>query len=203
VPESLKIVKELEELEEVEVIRHEMPLALDAVERDLGVRFTDDVSSLYRLMQKRRCLARVETFSRVLAALEGVEDIHIGAAETHYANAVVPDPDGLALAYAEGRAPGSVRAVIAFGKTIVGFKTDHLSVTTVDFGEEDGRNLAERARLCRHVEGDVGREDIQAVVLRIPRASFPEARMTEEEARSTSPFIFRGFQMTNAEAGEE
>ncbi len=198
----LDLVKRFEYLEEVEDIRREMPKVLEAIEEDLGVHFSNDVTSLYRLMQRKGCLARVEQFSRVLAALEGVEPIHVGGgAETHYANAVVPDPDGLALAYAEGQAPGAVRAMIAFGKTIVGFKTDHLSVDQVDFLEEDGRDVARRAQICRHVAGDVQKEDIVAVVIRFPRVTFPEEKMTDDEKQSSPQFIFRGFQTLKEEEG--
>ncbi len=85
--------------------------------------------------------------------------------------------------------------MIAFGKTLVGFKTNNVSVEEVDFEDDDIRDIGLRRNVCRHVVGKVEPEDIRCVVMRIPRGYLDERHMTYDEIEEKDlPFIFRGFE---------
>jgi hypothetical protein len=129
----------------------------------------------------------------VLEAVELGKPLHISdETDSHYANAVVPVSEGIKIAFGEGEAPGPVRVMVGFGKTLIGFKTDHLSVSEIDFSESEIRDARERKYLCRHVSGDLKREDIRYLILRIPYAIMDPVRLTDEERKRTRPFVFRG-----------
>jgi hypothetical protein len=107
---------------------------------------------------------------------------------------VIPEDEGIRLALAEGQAPGPFRTMVSFGKTIVGFKTDHLEVAEVDFLDSNTSLRDENLRryVCRHVVGNIEKEDIKYIVIRIPKNLLDEKHLTEEE--KTEPdmtFVFR------------
>lgn len=195
IPASLEAARILEELTDPKEITKQLRSLLDALPREIGKEFTGDVASIYRGMQKEECLARVEKLSRVLGAVELGELIHISDEnESHYANAVLPELEGLKIAFAEGQAPGPVRSMVAFGKTVVGFKTDNLKVDQVEFDGTNFQNVKERRYLCRHVSGDLRKEDIRYMVLRVPTHMMPEEHLSEPEKAKKAPFTFRGIQ---------
>lgn len=153
------------------------------------------VDSIYEGMKADDCLVRIEQLSRILEAIELNTVYEIGHNENHYANAVIPEERGIRLALAEGQAQGPIRTMVSFGKTLIGFKTDNLKVSEVDFvSDTEGiRDENERKYLCRHVEGTVTREDIKYMLMRIPRHLLNDDRLTQEELEdSDMPFIFRG-----------
>ncbi|HZS43185.1 MAG TPA: hypothetical protein VFA52_03130 [Candidatus Paceibacterota bacterium] len=199
VRETLDLARRLESSEDEEYIRENLPIFLEKLEETLDIKLTDDMNSLYSIMEQENCLARIESISRVVTALETGQSFEVGMdkGDSHYANAVVPEPEGIQLAFSEGQAPGPVRLMVGFGKTLVGFKTDHLEVLSVDFTEDttDLRDAMKRQYLCRHVDGRLEKNDIRAVVMRIPRHFVKEDLITEKENKSKSQFIFRGFAM--------
>ncbi len=100
-PRSLILAEQLEQLESPEEIRIMLGDFLDSVESDLGIKFLTDPSDLYKIMEQEGCLARVESMTRVLRAIEVDEEFLISNEdETHYANAVVPNEQGIRLAFA-------------------------------------------------------------------------------------------------------
>ena len=196
VPHSLELAKNLEQTTDESELRKGLKELLDSISTDTGLDCTDNVSELYEMMRQENCLARIEKLSNVLAAIELNQPVHISdSTETHYANAVVPLPQGLKIAFSEGQAPGPIRAVFGFGKTMIGFKTDNIDVSEVEFGESDIRDVNERAFLCRHVVGDIRREDIVCMILRIPRSLMDGHALTEKEKKHCSEFILRGFDL--------
>jgi len=193
-PRSLQLAIELEKATDQgsEILKSKLKAFLESMEKDLNVHYTDNANELYQRMREENCLVRVEKLSRVLETLELGKDLHISDAdEYHYANATLPVPEGIKIAYAEGQAPGIVRIAIGFGKTIIGFKTDNIEVGEVEFS--DRIDAEERRYLCRHVSGDVRKQDIISVVMRIPRHLMEDSMLNEKELESKSPFIVRGF----------
>jgi hypothetical protein len=191
-PESLTLTKKLEETDDVEFIKENLGRLLEQIESDLGVKFSPDSSSAYEKMRENGCLARVEKLSRVLEALELHHPMKISdETENHYANAVIPTPEGIKVAFAEGQAPGPIRTMVGFGKTIVGFKTDNLKVDEIDFDPNDHRGASERKYLCRHISGEVREEDFVSLVMRIPKNLIGPEYLTEEELAEDRTFIFR------------
>jgi len=192
VPESIKLAHELEKTDDVELVKADLNRLLELLPQELNLEINNDVNSVYAGMKSENCLVRVETLSRVLETIELKTPLEISSdTESHYANAVIPEQEGLKLAFAEGQAPGPIRTMVAFGKTIIGFKTDHISVSEIDFSETDIRNVKERKYLCRHVVGDLEPEDIRFLVMRIPYKLILEKNLTEEEKTAGSPFVFR------------
>ncbi|OHA18166.1 MAG: hypothetical protein A2664_01710 [Candidatus Taylorbacteria bacterium RIFCSPHIGHO2_01_FULL_46_22b] len=188
VPQSLELVRELEVVENQDDVKLRLGEMLD--------RISSDVGALYEGMRVEQCLARVEQLSRVLETIELGKPLHISdETDSHYANAVIPAPEGIKIALSEGEAPGSVRAVVGFGKTLIGFKTDHLSVSEIDFAESEIRDANERKYLCRHVSGDLLKDDIHYLILRIPYELMPAERLTVEEKKKSRPFVFRGMRL--------
>ena len=156
---------------------------------------------VYSEMEKENCLARVERLSRVLQTVELNQELRISdETETHYASAVIPNHKGIQIAFAEGQAPGPIRTVVAFGKTIIGFRTDNLHVEKIEFNESEIRDTQERNYLCRHVTGKLHKNDIRYVVMRIPRQMLDENHLTDEEKQEPNlPFIFRAFKIPQGE----
>ncbi len=194
-PKSIQLAKLLEGADPEEV-RQKLGELLSAIEKDTGRTFSSDVATIYKNMYEEQCLARIEQLSRVLETVElnkplAISDEH----ETHYANAVVPTAQGLKVAFSEGQAPGPVRTVVGFGKTLIGFKTEHITVEEVAFSESDIRNAEERRFLCRHVVGSLEKEDIRHLVMRIPAQLVSEGLLTDDEKKKKSSFIFRGMQL--------
>jgi hypothetical protein len=195
-PKSLELARILENTENVEEIKEKLGLLLKMIEQDLHVEFVSNVALIYNGMQSEDCLVRTEQLSRVLESIEFGVPLHISDdTDSHYANAVLPVPEGIKIAFSEGRAPGPIRAAIGFGKTIIGFKTDHISVSEIDFQESEIRDYKERKHLCRHVSGDLKKEDIRYLVMRIPSHFLEEKYLTSEEKNKKSKFIFRGFKV--------
>ncbi len=189
------LAENLETSDSEAFIKENLPIFFEQIQSTLGVQITDDVNALYEYINHEDCLVRVERITRIIKALEAGEDFEIGEGDSHYANAVIPDPEGIKLAFAEGQAPGPVRLAFGFGKTIVGFKTDKLEVGEVDYVPDDVRDVEKRAYLCRHVDGKLSKEDIKAVVMRIPKKLMQEILLTNEEKKRNSPFVFRGFSL--------
>ncbi|MEK7464594.1 MAG: hypothetical protein AAB617_02335 [Patescibacteria group bacterium] len=170
-----------------------IPLLIDRLEKDFGIRFTDDITSLYKEMQEKRFLVRLENIRRVVEGVYEKRGFKIGDKEDHYANAVVPENEGLRIAFSEGEAPGPVRFLVGFDvKSAIGFDPNGLEVSDIETDESDLRDTAKRRALLRHVSGNLEPENIHHFIMRIPRAAFPEERMTEEEAKNKGGFIFRG-----------
>ena len=194
-PLSLDLAIQLERTTDLEIIKSKLGELLESIENDLHVSF-EDPDEIYKDMERERCLARVERLSRVLETVELDHELPISAeTETHYANAVIPNDKGIQLAFAEGQAPGPVRTIVSFGKTIIGFKTDSLSVEEIDFDDSEIRDNRERKYLCRHVTGKLHRKDILSVVMRIPRQMIDTKYLTDEENTLELPFIFRAFKI--------
>lgn len=193
---SIELAKQLESTYEPEFLKKHLGELLDLIEAETGNHFLKEVDSIYDGMKADNCLVRVEQLSRVLEALELNSSYEIGhKGENHYANAVIPEEKGIKLAFAEGQAQGPIRTMVSFGKTIIGFKTENLEVSEVDFVSDTAgfRDENERKYICRHVEGTVTKEDIKYMVMRIPRHLLDDDRLTREELENPEiSFIFRG-----------
>jgi hypothetical protein len=192
---AYKIALEMEESDDPEFVRKNIPELLRLIEADVHHPLVNDVSGLYLGMAQNKCLARIERLSRVLKTIEEDEPMRIGEAEEHYANAVIPEPEGIKIAYAEGQAPGPVRSMIAFGKTLIGFKTENMQVDSIEYSSDDLRDGQKRNILCRHVSGDLRKEDIKYLIIRIPKNLVDLEVLTKEEVETESTFIFRGVEI--------
>lgn len=192
---AIELAHELEDSEDIEYIKKNLGTLLDLIEKETGTEFQEEVDTIYEDMKAENCLVRVEQLSRILETVELNKDLPIGHnAETHYANAVIPEEAGIKLALAEGQAPGPIRAIMSFGKSLIGFKTDNLEVSEVDFIPDAAgiRDEQERKFVCRHVEGTLTKEDIKFLVIRIPKHLLDEQHLSQEEiAEKDFPFVFR------------
>ena len=149
-------------------------------------------------MQSENCLVRTERLSRVLETVELESPLVVSNEnEEHYANAVIPSPEGIKIALSEGLAPGPVRIMVGFGKTIIGFKTDNMLVEEIDFSESEIRDSAERKFLCRHVTGNLSKHDVRYIIIRIPYTYLQEKYLTDSERTKKPKFIFRGMALNN------
>lgn len=195
-PRSLELAKILEQADDENLIREGLSELFATLEADLHTTLHNDPGSVYKNMERAGCLARVESLSRILETIETGKTLSISdETESHYANAVIPTPQGIQIAFAEANALGPVRTMVGFGKTIVGFKTENIQVDEIDFNPYDVRGAEERKYLCRHVVGDLRQKDIKSVVMRIPRYLIDESLLTIDETESDSTFIFRTFEL--------
>ncbi len=196
-PRSLELAQELEETDDDDLIREKLGPMFRSIEEDLGVKLVSDVSELYKGMQSEDCLVRAERLSRVLETVEMESPMEISDEdERHYANAVIPTAEGIKIALSEGQAPGPVRIMVGFGKTIIGFKADNVSVSEVEFDESDIRDAQERKFVCRHVNGELTKEDIRYIVMRIPFSYVAPGYLTDEEKIRKPRFVFRGTKLS-------
>lgn len=198
-PKSLELARILENTDDENVLRNNIGDLLKSLEADLKINLLNDPSIIYESMQNEKCLARVETLSRVLEAVELNIPLNISDDdEIHYANAVLPTIQGIKIAFSEGLSPGPVRAMVGFGKTIIGFRTENLKVEEINFDPDDVRGANERQYLCRHVSGVLKAEDIRTVILRIPRHLLLEDVLDEDEKTNNGAFVFRAFQLNKS-----
>ena len=192
---AIELAAELENSDNIDYIKENLGKLLDLIQQETGARFQNEVDTIYADMKKENCLVRVEQLSRILETIELNKDLPIGHnAETHYANAVIPEDAGIKLALAEGQAPGPIRAIMSFGKSLIGFKSENLSVSEVDFVPDAAgvRDEQERKYVCRHVEGTLHKEDIKFLVIRIPKHLLDEKHLSSEELEEKDfPFVFR------------
>lgn len=192
---AIELAHLLEDSDDIEYIKQNLGVLLDLIEKETGSKFQEEVDVIYADMKRENCLVRVEQLSRILETIELNKDLPIGHnAETHYANAVIPEEAGIKLALAEGQAPGPIRAIMSFGKSLIGFKTANLEVTEVDFVQDAAgvRDEQERKYVCRHVEGTLKKEDIKFLVIRIPKHLLDDQHLSQgEKDEKDFPFVFR------------
>lgn len=195
----VRLSRTLEESKDPEFIKQMLPELFAVLENDLHLLLLKgpEIDKVYSLFRTEECLIRVENFTRIMEAVGLDHGFKVGesADDSHYANAVIADPEGIRLAFAEGQASGPLRVAMGFGKSLVGFRTnsEHIKVSRVDFSEDDQRDVAKRDYLCRHVEGEIEKSDIRGVVMRIPRTVMPDSLLTDDELDGEGPFIFRAF----------
>src|SRR5690606_13199423 len=143
---------------------------LDHLRTDLNLELSSDVSTLYEEMQREKLLARVENATRVIECIATKSPIPVGSNDTHYANAVIAEPEGLRIAMAAADVLGPVRFLVGLNlKAIVRFKSDHPEVAEVDDSQIAIRATQMRKSFCRHVVGEILTEAMRYMVLRIPR----------------------------------
>jgi hypothetical protein len=189
----ISLAEKIESLEDIEELRQAVGRFLEILENDTHTELSQEITKVYGEMSKENLLARVEGLRNIARCLINGEPIEVGAGDSHYANSVTADPEGLRIAMAEAEAPGPVRLLVGLDmKAMIGFSNDHVSVDEIDDNEFDLRDTTLRKAYCRHIHGQIMPEDIRYVVLRIPRRVFPEELMLEEEKNSGSKFIFRG-----------
>jgi hypothetical protein len=194
-PHSIELSKELEQTDDDELIREKLGMMLQSIEDDLGIKFISNVNELYDNMRSDNCLVRTDRLSRVLETMESESPLKISDEdERHYANAVIPNQEGIRIALSEGQAPGPVRIMVGFGKTIIGFKADadNISVSEIEFGESEIRDPLERRYVTRHVTGELSKSDIKYIVMRIPFPLVKDEYLTEQERHRKPTFVFRG-----------
>jgi hypothetical protein len=154
-------------------------------------------------MQKNKFLVRLESLSRILAAIEKGAPIPVGNENDHYANAVIPENEGLRIAFAEGDAPGPIRLLVGFDfRAAIGFDPKGLEVHEIDLDELDPRDQVKRAAFCRHVRGNLNPEQIKYLILRIPKNLFPKNMITEED-KKYGQFVFRGAELKPAKVAQQ
>jgi len=207
-PELLSIVKRMEvisedaEISPEEFAKESKVLVEELLEHlgsDLHFELSPEINSLYAEMSRENLLARVERIATVLRCVITGEPIPVGNADNHYANSVTTNPEGLKIAMAEADAIGPVRLLVGLDlKTLIGFSNDHLTVSEVDEDSFDIRDTNLRKTHCRHINGEIHKEDIKYVVMRIPRRYFPVDKLSQTENEGTSQFIFRGVKLLNA-----
>lgn len=205
-----RIVMRMEEISESETLTAEQMIdeskvlireLLEHLQSDLHFELSSDITALYHHMAEENLLARVENATRVIECVAFDKPISVGSEDRHYANAVTAQPEGLRIAMAEADTLGPVRLLVGLDvKALVGFKNDHLSVSEIDDMEDDIRNVALRKTQCRHVAGEIRKEDIRYMVMRIPRRFFPEENMSDEEIKLRTNFVFRGVQIPHEQA---
>ncbi len=199
-PTLYEIAEKIETLEDRDELRTAVREFLEHFESDIHLNLSSNVTELYGEMANKNLLARVEGIKRTIGCLVGKEPIEVGAGDTHYANSVTADLDGLRIAMAEAEALGPIKLLVGLDvKALISFTNDHLQVSEIDDNEFDLRDTGLRKAYCRHVSGHILPEDIKYVVLRIPRVVFPENMLLPQEKTQEGRFIFRGGRLPETE----
>jgi hypothetical protein len=202
--ELLNIVQQIDLISESKRSREQMiselkPLIkefLNHLQTDLHWELSSDVTSLYNEMSKEDLLARVGSIKRAINCLAKGSPIVVGVGEDHYANSVTTDVEGLRIAMAEATSIGPVRLLMGLDlKAMIGFTKEHLSVKEISDNEFDLRDTNLRKVYCRHIDGEIHKEDIKYVVMRIPKHLFPQEELSPEELKTPSQFVFRGVKL--------
>jgi hypothetical protein len=173
------------------------------LDSNLNLNLSGDVTSLYNEMYRENLLARVEKLPNIVECIVNGKPIVVGAGNNRKANCVTANAEGLRIAMAEGAGMGPVRLLMGLDvKSLIGFTNDHIDVSEIDDPETDARDVASRKAYCRHITGEIHRDDIKYMTMRIPRNFFPEEDLSPEERDSLAKFIFRGGKIS-ASAEEE
>ena len=192
------LCKKLEEEHNPEKFKELMPLFLKGIEDLFKNKLTEQVTPIYKKMQDEKLILRVENMSRVIQSFKNHEGYVIGNKGDHRANCVIPENEGIKLAFAEGFAPGPVRLLIGYDvRTAIAFSPEKVLVTAIDDLEIETRDAKVRKNLCRHIEGTIEPEHIKSVILRVLKKFFQESRMTEQEINSNTFYIIRGIEIYN------
>ncbi len=210
--ELLEIVQKMESISEDETISPEefaiaskilVEQLLEHLNSDLHYELSSEINSLYAEMARENLLARVENVTTVMECVLTGKPILVGHGKSNYANSVTANPEGLRIAMAEADAFGPVRLLVGLDlKTLIGFSNDHIKVSEIDNDSFDIRDTSLRKNHCRHIEGEIHREDIKYMVMRIPRRYFPDKKMSQIEASGSEQFIFRGAKLSRDIQGE-
>ena len=197
---AARIAHQMEEAADPERVRTFIQEFLQVLESEMHLEVSSEVDALYHEMQKEGQLVRLETISKIFDSLADNQPINLGPHEKKYANAVIPEKEGLRIAFAEGEAPGPIRFAMGFDiKSIMGFDPEGLQVSEIQLDDNDPRDQVARFAYTRHVSGNLPPENIKTFVMRIPRKLFPPEKLTEIERGKLPPFIFRGGHLRNPE----
>lgn len=197
----ISMAKELETVRDRETFKQLVGPFLNELERSLQVKLDSDVIAAYRQMEEHHMLLRVENASRILETLTKHTPLPVGNEDDHYANSVVPNQEGIKIAFSEGRAPGPVRLLFGFDlRTAISYSPESLHVYPIDDIEGDLRDASMRKQVCRHVAGEIQPEYIRHMVLRVPRAFFPEEKMSADERSNSGMYIFRSLTLPHIES---
>lgn len=190
-----QLLLELQNAQKPEVVKEILGEVLNHLKNDLGINLSPNIADLYEEMEKQDILLRAENLIKIIESLEKHTPLAFGTSEDHYANAVVPSQEGLSIALAEGEAPGPIKILIGFNiKSLIGFDPTDFQIHSIESNDPniDPRDQEKRLKNCRHVSGNLPPEQIKYLVLRAPRATFPDNHLTNEEKNASSSFIFRG-----------
>ena len=166
---------------------------IEILTNDCDIQLSPDVTALYQEMERRKLLLRLESATKIFEALLLQKAIDLGTDEKRSENAVIPAQEGIAIAFAEGETRGPIRTLVGFDvNSAIGFDSRNVKVDEIEVDELDMRNTALRKAYCRHVSGQLPPEDLQYLVLRIPRGVFPKEILSDEEMKKESKFIVRG-----------
>lgn len=194
--ELLNLCHSLEQEKDSKKFQELLPLFLNHLENLAHTPLSSNIEKTYRKMQSEGLLVRVENLSRVISSIKDHSSYIVGDSEDHYANAVIPENEGIRLAFAEAQAPGPVRLLMGYDvRSAVAFKPDSVNVYEIETPEGDTRDVGFRKQVCRHVHGSIEPDYIKHIVLRIPRKIFPEGRLTDQEKTMTSMYIFRSLEL--------
>ena len=198
-PKIFEVIEKMESAKNEDKMRELVSDFFDEI-KNFNIEFMPDVSSLYREMENKRDFVRLEQLKRAMEAIINRKPIYIGDKEDYYANAVIPNNEGLKIAFAEGGAPGPVRLLIGFDvKSAIGFNPKNLAVSNIKPNEFDLRNQFARSAVCKHVSGELKPEALEYFIMRVPRHLFPEKLLNKEEMEENSKFIFRGARLKKQE----
>ncbi len=199
--ESLKVADEPQKEFVKEFAREFMKALTEA-----GGRAYESVDDLYKNFRGNLLVRREDPMMLVSALLnrESVKlpiDKNIAADGEAYPNCAnwsgYGDNRGLQTAFMEGHSSVGKDQLI----TVVGFKEGRgLNVKGVSSEERVPGGLDRE--FVRVAEGVIDPEDIEFVVVRASKDSFPEDFLTPEERQSDSPYAFRGFDFSESEAQE-
>ena len=168
----------------------------DLFPKTLRIEFSSNVTPLYQEMARERLLVRLERPSVILESLLENIPIRLGSGTDRYANAVVPDNEGIKIALSEGMAPGPIRLLMGFDvRSAIGFRPAGLNVQNISISESDLRDTSIRIALCRHVTGDLLPQNIKIFVIRVPRHLLHQRHLTETERNRHPQFVFRGVRL--------
>lgn len=201
-PRLLELAESIENADNEDEKRESINKFLDVFSETFHVKFSSDVTSLYRAMEDEGLLVRLEALSLVMGDLLEHKPIHLGRkGEGKYANVVIPKNEGIKIAFSEGLAPGPVRLIVGFDvRSAIGFDPQGLEVSDIDVSEFDPRDVNLRAAVCRHVEGDLPPENIKYLILRLPSHLVDEHHLLDKEIENAPEFIFRGARFSNPDA---
>jgi hypothetical protein len=171
----------------------------------IGGTFYEDVNDMYHSLEQKEMIIRKHALEDIFEKVTAGEPIHVGldssaqsSKNDYYANAALWDPrsgdnSGFYNAFMEGRA--SMNGVVG----VMGFAKEAVEVHEVRADAKSVGNINRENVVS--VQGDIRKEDLQFLLIRIPSFVMPEKMITDEDeeamddqvTKGQQPFVFRGF----------
>ncbi len=188
----IEAIQSIKEKDKMEILKQKIEDLLNLLEEKIHRSLSANVEQSYLEMQNRNLVLRVENLKNIINCVVNNKSFEIGSNTEHYANSVVPTPEGVKIAFSEGMSPGAIKILAGYDiNSAISLDPEHFELSEIDSIEGEVRDENLRKSTCRHIHGVIRKELIKHIVLRIPSMLFPKDKLTSFEIEHPGAYVFR------------